>query len=262
MLYCSINGKQTNQLSVKNRGFSYGDGLFTTGKISHGNIEMLPLHINRLSEGCIKLKIEQPNMIELSEELKEVSRSYSKAVIKVVITAGEGGRGYSRVGTSSPSVIISVSAFPEHYDQWQQEGINLGVSSLQLGINPMLSGLKHLNRLEQVLIRQDLDNRIEDDVVVTNVNGHIIETSCANLFWLIDGQLYTPNINHSGVAGLVRDNVLANMPNVTLGDFVLTDVEQAQAMFICNSVMGIVPVKTFNGKLLSLEKLSGIQLVK
>ncbi len=262
MLYCSINGKQISQVSVKNRGFSYGDGLFTTGKILNGSVEMLSLHINRLSVGCNKLKIDQPNMIALSDELQNIARSFVKAVIKVVITAGEGGRGYSRIGCNSPTVIISVSTFPEHYDEWQLKGINLGISTLQLGINPMLSGLKHLNRLEQVLIRQELDNRIEDDVLVTNINGHIIETSCANLFWLIDGQFYTPNINHSGVAGLVRDNVLANMPNVTLGDFVLTDIEQAQAMFICNSVMGIVPVKTFNGKLLSLEKLSGIQIVK
>ncbi|MCJ8321465.1 MAG: aminodeoxychorismate lyase [Colwellia sp.] len=262
MLYCSINGKQTNQLSVKDRSISYGDGLFTTGKITNGNIEMLPLHINRLRQGCIKLKIEQPNLNELNDELQEIARCYNKAVIKIVITAGEGGRGYSRIGTSSPTIIISVSAFPERYELWQQNGINLGVSSLQLGISPMLSGIKHLNRLEQVLIRQELDNRAEDDLLVTNIYGHVIETSCANLFWLIDDQIYTPDISHSGVAGLVRDKILANIPNVRLGDFILTDVEKAQAMFICNSVMGIVPVKTFNGKLLSLEKLSGIQSVK
>lgn len=261
MLYCSINGKQVKQLSLKNRGFSYGDGLFTTGKISNGCVEMLSLHINRLIDGCIKLKIKQPNMNELSEELQKVACSYTKAVIKVVITAGEGGRGYSRIGTSPPTVVISVSAYPEHYDLWRKNGINLGISTLQLGINPMLSGLKHLNRLEQVLIREELDNRVEDDLLVTNINGNIIETSCANLFWLTNGQLYTPNITHSGVAGLVRDKLLANMPNVTLDDFVLSDVEQAQAMFICNSVMGIVPIKTFNGKLLSLDKLSDIQSI-
>jgi 4-amino-4-deoxychorismate lyase len=261
VLYCSINGKQVKQLSVKNRGFSYGDGLFTTGKISNGCVEMLPLHITRLIDGCIKLKIEQPNMNELKNELQKIACSYTKAVIKVVITAGEGGRGYSRLGTSSPTVVISVSAYPEHYPLWKKNGINLGISSLQLGINPMLSGLKHLNRLEQVLIREELDNRVEDDLLVTNINGHIIETSCANLFWIIDGQYYTPNITHSGVAGLVRANILINIPNVILDDFVLSDVEQAQSMFICNSVMGIVPIKTFNGKLLSIDKLLDIQSI-
>jgi len=262
VLYCSINGKQINQLSVKERGFSYGDGLFTTAKINDGNIEMLSMHIKRLKEGCLKLKIELPNLNKLNEELQVVASSYNKAVIKVVITAGQGGRGYSRLGTSSPTVIISVSEFPEHYELWQQNGINLGVSSLQLGINPMLSGLKHLNRLEQVLIRQELDNKPEDDLLVTNFQGHIIETSCANLFWLIDEQFYTPEIRLSGVAGLVRDKILLNLPNVKLGEFILSDIEKAQAMFICNSVMGIVPVKTFNGKLLSLEKLSVIQSLK
>jgi 4-amino-4-deoxychorismate lyase len=254
VLYSSINGQPIDLLSVRNRGFNYGDGLFTTAKIFNGEIEMLTEHLQRLDDGCVFLKIPMVSISELSQELKTVALSYSKAVIKIIITAGEGGRGYSRIGTSSPTVIISVSAFPEHYENWQKNGINLGISQLQLGINPMLGNIKHLNRLEQVLIRQELDHRDEDEILVTNINGLVIETSGANVFWLTNDKLYTPNISHSGVAGLMRAKILSNKPNTIIKDFTLEDLQQVQAMFICNSVMGIVPIKIFNGKLLSIDK--------
>jgi 4-amino-4-deoxychorismate lyase len=118
----------------------------------------------------------------------------------------------------------------------------------------MLGNIKHLNRLEQVLIRQELDHRDEDEILVTNINGLVIETSGANVFWLTNDKLYTPNISHSGVAGLMRAKILSNRPNTIIKDFTLEDLQQVQAMFICNSVMGIVPIKIFNGKLLSIDK--------
>ncbi len=259
MLYCSIDGQQQELLSVKNRGFSYGDGLFTTAKIVNGKVEMLPQHLQRLIDGCEQLNIPAINFDQLRQELKQVASSFTKAVIKVVITSGEGGRGYSRLGVGPATVVISVTAFPEHYDNWQQTGINLATSKLQLGLNPMLTGIKHLNRLEQVLIRQELDQRSEDDLLVTNINDHIIETSCANIFWLIDERLYSPKIISSGVAGLMRAALLEKLPNTVIKDFVLADLQQAQAMFICNSVMGIVPIKRFNGKLLAVDKINQFQ---
>jgi len=254
MLYCSINGEKTSQLPVNDRGFSYGDGLFTTAKIVNGKVEMLALHLKRLVDGCHHLNIEFKQANQLKDELMQVALSFSTAVIKVVITAGKGGRGYSRTGTGEPTVVISVSAFPEHYQHWQKLGINLGISSLKLGINPMLAGIKHLNRLEQVFIRQELDQKVEDDILVSNINGDIVETSCANIFWLIEDEIYTPKISHSGVAGLMRESIISVVPKVIIDHFTLDNIEKAQAMFICNSVMGIVPIKTFNGKLLSLDK--------
>jgi 4-amino-4-deoxychorismate lyase len=259
VLYCSINGLQVNLLSVKNRGLNYGDGLFTTAKIFNGEIEMLDHHLQRLEDGCAWLNIPMVSLSELTQELKAVALPHLKAVIKIVITAGEGGRGYSRIGISPPSVIINISSFPEHYDYWQTKGINLGISQLQLGVNPMLGGLKHLNRLEQVLIRQELDQRDEDDLLVTNIDGYVVESSCANVFWLIDGKLNTPKISSSGIAGLMRAKILAKMPETIIKDFTINDLEQVQAMFICNSVMGIVPIEIFNGKRLSLDKVNSFK---
>lgn len=256
MLFCSVNGQETDKVAVNDRGFAYGDGIFTTAKIHLGEIQLLSQHINRLVSGCSALNINFSNSNELIEQLKAIAKQFSEAVLKVMISAGSGGRGYSRIGTTEPTVVISVSSFPAHYHQWQQTGINLGISELKLGINPMLNGMKHLNRLEQVFIRQELDQRAEDDILVSNINGHIIETSSSNIFWRKENQLFTPKIENSGVSGLMREALLMQYPNTLVDDFSLSELSQAQSIFICNCVMGVVPIKMFNGKLLTIEALA------
>ena len=182
MLYCSVNYQAVTNISCQNRGLAYGDGIFTTGKVVNGQLELLPQHLKRLQNACKGLGLKAPNFTELSDNIKKSVKNYPLAVLKVMITAGVGGRGYSREGIEKPTIIISVFNFPKHYIHWQQKGIHLGISELQLGLNPMLAGIKHLNRLEQVLIRQELDKRVEDDLLITDINGDIIETSCANVF--------------------------------------------------------------------------------
>ena len=212
MLYCSINGQQTDQLSIADRGLAYGDGIFTTAKIHHGQVEMLEQHIKRLKSSCQRLGIEGLNFNRLKEELSQLALTYPLAVLKVLISAGQGGRGYSRIGVNTPTVIISSFDFPLFYVKWQQQGIWVGDSQTQLGINPLLAGIKHLNRLEQVFVRKELDSRVEDDLLVYNINNRLVESSSSNVFWFKGQELYTPKITDAGVAGLMRDAVLKHKP--------------------------------------------------
>lgn len=245
MLYCSINGQQTTSLSVTDRGFAYGDGLFTTAKIAAGKIALLPEHINRLRTGSEQLALMGIDFNSLTAELEQLAQHYELAVLKVVISAGSGGRGYSRIGAEQPTVVISIFDFPQHYITWQKQGISLGVSEQRLGLNPMLSGLKHLNRLEQVLLRAELDQTKFDDLVVLNIKNEVVETTCANLFWFNAGTLYTTQIDDAGVAGLMRASILAKYPQTVIKKADLAELLTAQEIFICNSVMGIVPVQLF-----------------
>jgi 4-amino-4-deoxychorismate lyase len=245
MLYCSINGHKTTSLSITDRAFAYGDGLFTTAKISAGKVELLSEHINRLRTGSEKLGLIDCDFNALRTELELLAQQYALAVLKVVISAGSGGRGYSRIGAEQPTVVISVFDFPEHYLAWQKQGISLGISEQRLGLNPMLGGIKHLNRLEQVLLRRELDKTDFDDLLVRNVNDNVIETTCANIFWLKDDILFTSKIEYSGVAGLMRAAILAKYPQTTIKKATLAELLSAQEIFICNSVMGIVPVQLF-----------------
>ena len=264
MLYSSVNGQQTNTISISDRAFAYGDGFFTTAKILNGKVELLELHIQRLQHSCKKLAITPPNFEKIRQELVEVAKLHQLAVLKVVISAGQGGRGYSRLGISgangiSANVVISVSDFPLHYEQWAKLGIEIGISEHRLGINPMLSGIKHLNRLEQVLVRAELDLRAEDDLLVLNIDNQVIESSCANIFWFVGEQLFTPEIKSSGVAGLMRDVVLSSRNDVQVVSVSVSEVSKCTAMFICNSVMGIVPVIKFEQRKLSIEPVSSVR---
>lgn len=254
MYFQSVNGKQVSQISINDRGLAYGDGIFTTAKILNGQVEFLQQHIKRLITGCSLLKITGVDFDELISNLINTTKKFDLAVLKVVITSGEGGRGYSRVGVSKPNVIIKITEFPVKYIEWQKKGISLADSSIKLGINPMFVGLKHLNRLEQVLIRDELDQTVYDDMLVYNINEHVIETTCANVFWFESNKLFTPEIKSSGVAGILRAEILRKYPTTHIIQAVQSDIMKAQSIFITNSIMEIVPVANYAGTALDIDQ--------
>jgi 4-amino-4-deoxychorismate lyase len=259
MKFCLVNGRQQNQIDIENRGLAYGDGLFTTAKIVDGKIQYLSSHVQRLLVGCEKLALIAPNTVELTKQLRVVATQYDLAVLKVIIIAGSGGRGYARSTEKKNELIIMVHDYPTHYDELAIEGVTLGNSRQQMGINPMLSGLKHLNRLEQVLLRQELTNSKEDDLVVTNVNDEVIEATSANLFFWLNGQLCTPDVTNSGVNGIMRQTILQKYPEILIKKVTVADLASSPAMFICNCVMGVMPVKNYNGQNLSITLSQGIR---
>lgn len=255
MNYCSINGQEKTELSIIDRGLSYGDGIFTTAKISNGKVVLLDQHIDRLVSGCNRLQVAKLNSKDLYQQLSNVAKAYEKATLKVIITAGSGGRGYSRVGLSQDAynTIIMVSDFPHYYDKLSTQGITLGNSQHKLGSNPMISGIKHLNRLEQVLLRAELDQRCEDDLIVMNENEQVVEATSSNVFYWLDNCLCTPKLTTSGVNGLIRQAIIAHNPETKIRTTTLSDLSVAQGLFICNSLMGIMPVKTYNNRQLSIN---------
>lgn len=252
MLFLSINGQEDQNISSADRAFNYGDGLFTTAKVYQGKIDYLDKHIARLQQGCEKLFIHGVDFKWLKQHVAEVASTHSSAVLKMVISAGQGGRGYSRQGIGQPNVVVSVYKFPQHFKILQSQGIRLGVASTMLGLNPQLAGIKHLNRLEQVLIRHELDNRREDDLLVLNIHQDIIEASSANVFYQRGNKWYTPDLLFSGVNGIIRQEILKNNTEVTVKKDKIGVLDDVTAMFICNCVFGIVPVKCFNNTELDL----------
>lgn len=252
MKFCLVNGIEQNQIDIENRGLAYGDGLFTTAKVVDGRIQYLSSHVQRLLVGCERLALTAPSRVELTEQLIQVTKQYNLAVLKVIITAGSGGRGYARSTDSKNDLIIMIHDYPKYYDELAIEGITLGDSKQKMGISPMLSGLKHLNRLEQVLLRQELTNTKEDDLVVTNINDEVIEATSANLFFWLDGKLCTPDVTSSGVNGIMRQTILQKHPDTLIKKVTLAELASSPAMFICNCVMGVMPVKHYNGQSLSI----------
>lgn len=232
------------------RAFAYGDGHFTTAKIQSGQVAYLDQHIERLIKANEQLKLPECDWSLLKEHLIDVASYHEQAVVKVMITAGEGGRGYSRVGIKQCNVYVSVSTFPLHYLAWQEQGISIGFSEFKLASHTALVGLKHLNRIEQVMIRAELDDSEFQELIVCDHNGYIIEASCANLFWYKNDQWHTPKLASSGIEGIIRKSLIEQLkPEVQ--HFTCDDIADIESMFVCNSVMGIVPIKSLNSTALS-----------
>ncbi|VFS38394.1 putative aminodeoxychorismate lyase [Yokenella regensburgei] len=148
-----------------------------------------------------------------------------------------------------PSRILSTSPAPAHYSRWQEEGITLALSPVQVGRNPLLAGLKHLNRLEQVLIRAHLEQTDADEALVLDSDGWVTECCAANVFWRAGDTVFTPRLDQAGVNGIMRQHCLALLAQsryrVVEVHARIEAVRQADEVCICNALMPIVPVNTF-----------------
>lgn len=250
-----INGCQQDMLAASDRATQFGDGCFTTARIIDGKVSLLAAHLQRLQDTCQKLLISFEKWPELQREMEMLAAAHTRGVLKVIISRGSGGRGYSGANCHSASRILSVSAWPAHYDCWREQGITLALSPVRLGRNPMLAGLKHLNRLEQVLIRSHLEQTDADEALVLDSEGWVTECCAANVFWRKDDVVYTPRMDQAGVNGIMRQfcmRMLAQSPFQIVEVYAREeDVMQADEMIVCNALMPVVPVRACGDRMLS-----------
>ena len=241
-----VNGLPQTHISLGDRSFQYGDGCFTTIKTKKGELEHWQAHVERM-EACLKtLHIPFPDWSQVFDWVMKAVLNDELAGIKIHISRGTGGRGYSPSCIEGPVVTISNFAFPSHYSSWQENGVPLGVCEIRLGIQPLLAGHKHNNRIEQVLAKAEIEGTEFTDAVTLNVQNHVIETTMANLFWVKDKKVYTPDLSLSGVAGVMRRKVLeflqTNGYPVQVATFELSDLLNADEVLMCNSLLGVAPV--------------------
>lgn len=241
-----VNGQQQQHIEIADRAFQYGDGCFTTMAFRSGRLELFDAHINRLKLACKTLYIDFDQWSELESCIIDSLKSDADCVVKVMITRGVGGRGYSPEGAVNPSFIITHHSIPANYILWQTDGIKLTISPITLACQPLLAGIKHLNRLEQVLVKHALAQTGYDDAVVCDTQQKIIESSVGNLFWFKDSTWYTSDLSESGVEGVMRNLILDVMLEKGIKcQVVKQDVSalfKAQQLFVCNSLMMLVPV--------------------
>ncbi|MGB0893562.1 MAG: aminodeoxychorismate lyase [Parashewanella sp.] len=247
-----INSQQGELISIQDRGLAYGDGFFATMRVNPlGEILFLESHLARLSQAAFRLKMKhasgwwQPSN-QLVTHLKSLAQSNPNRGLKLIITRGVSGRGYQPASDFTACEIISVFSIPAHYQHWQCSGIKLANSTVALASQPLLAGIKHLNRLEQVLIKSFPLPQGFDDWLVYDYQQRLIESSMANIFLFIDGKWLTPKISHAGVAGVMRENTIYGLAELGF-DVAVTDVYQDQIMnashaVISNSLFGLVDV--------------------
>jgi len=247
-----INGKNTTPLSVLDRGLHYGDGLFETMLVKDATIQYLHDHYNRLHEGCCRLGIGCPSYNSFKSECVQLLGELTSGVIKVIVTRGDTARGY-RYGSDQKTNRIFILYPPVQYPQqnWLS-GVKLRVCQTYLGRNDQLAGLKHLNRLEQVLARAEWTDPSYAEGIMLDQIGNVIEGTMSNLFMVEKGQLITADLSECGVAGILRKNVIdsaqtAQIP-LRIENFPVQRLLCADEVFICNSVIGIWPVNAISNQ--------------
>lgn len=256
-----VNGEKSVVISVTDRGLQYGHGLFETIAIKHGQPQYWDQHMVRLVHGCERLLIKPPDPGLLKKETRHflnevVADSPKKAVLKIIYTAGESERGYKPPEMSLPNRILSISDWPNYPDQNNQTGVVVRFCDIHLGSNEQLAGVKHLNRLEQVLARSEWDDPEIAEGLILDRRGQVIEGTMSNVFFVKNDTLCTPDLSFCGVAGVMRDIVVELAKqigiNVYISDFSPADILQADEVFLTNSLIEIWPVQ----KILSEETVS------
>lgn len=245
-----VNGKPADHISVYDRGLAYGDGFFETILVKDNKPSLLNYHLERMAEAASAFAIPLDSD-QVKEELARFCQlnSVPRAVVKVVISRGRGGRGYSPAAQPNPIRILSLHPSPQ--SEWQDNklAIRVGISSVALSAQPRLAGLKHLNRLEQVLAKQEVDQQNQwDDALVLDEKKHLIEATSANLFLIKGGEVFTPKLECCGVKGCVRRLLLDRLEsdlNIKIYEkkLKLSELKSADEIFLTNSVAGVIPVK-------------------
>ena len=242
-----VNGKPGNLISIRDRGLLYGDGVFRTLRASGGQALHWPLHYQKLRHDCTRLGIACPDFALLSAELNDLLKRHPDGVIKVIVTRGEGTRGYAPAAHVDPTHGWDVFPFPDYPADWAITGIKVRLCQLRLGLQPRLAGIKHLNRLENVLAAGEWNDADIAEGLLMDAAGNVIAGTRSNLFVVAQDKLITPELTRCGVAGVQRDRVLAwakqrNMP-LQVRDVSLDEVLHADELFLVNSIIVLWPLR-------------------
>jgi len=196
-------------VTVEDRGLQYGDGLFETISCIDGSPRWLALHLARLQLGCRRLQLPFDDFAALGAEVAARAAGQGQCLMKLILTRGSARRrGYRPTGEETPTSILTQHEWPSQ--PWSAaQGFRVATSSVRLGINPLLAGLKHLNRLEQVLAQNAMRHAPLEEVLMLSSAGDVIGGSMSNVFFADRSGLFTPALTDCGVAGIMRQLVCA-----------------------------------------------------
>ncbi|MCU7931346.1 MAG: aminodeoxychorismate lyase [Candidatus Thiodiazotropha sp. (ex Codakia rugifera)] len=254
-----INGIPGDQVPLSDRGLQYGDGLFETLAVINGQPGLWQRHMARLSRGEQVLGFPPSDKQLLKQEALSLCACHERAVLKIILTRGSGGRGYRPPLSTDPRRILTLHPWPEYPHEWFAKGIRLGICHTRVSLNRQLAGLKHLNRLEQVLARSEWQDPAIAESLMLDDRERVISGTQSNLFMIQGETILTPDLSQAGISGVVRELVIEQAEQLALPvqitDLVLDDFQQADALFVTNSLMGICPVAILDQRRFNIEKI-------
>lgn len=247
-----LDGVSAESLPLPDRGLDFGDGLFETVLLVRGQPLYFNLHLQRLERGLLGLGF--PDCVSLvKSQVASILQSHSfstMVAMRVTITRGTGPRGYAPPDVTTPRIIITCSNLSDDHYRQIAFPARLSLAEIRWGCQPSLAGLKHLNRLEQVMAAAEKEKAGVDEVVMSGQDGNIISVSSGNIFLYTDGALITPDLTECGVSGTRRQLILESLaPALGLSTCVTRvseeQLQQSDEVFYCNALVGMRPVAKY-----------------
>lgn len=245
-----FNGEAVEPSLARHRGFTYGDGVFRTCLIYESQVIDMQQQIERARSDAARLNLSGIHPDRLAAEARGLAAGQPRAVLKIMLLRAGGERGYRSSAEQADRLLCRYAA-PEFPVTFWEQGVRAVPTGFQLAAQPALAGIKHLNRLEQVLASRNLPADAAEGIVNDEL-GRPLSGTRTNLFWVAGGQLRTPALERCGVAGVVRDKVIAAAAQLRLPLRVAPgswqELDEADEAFLTNSVIGIWPLASLGDR--------------
>ncbi len=261
-----LNGQYLDEtearISAIDRGLWYGDGVFETLRAYEGRFFKLRNHMQRLSRGLQTLQIEAdindiPNVLENLLRMNHLSDAYAR----VTITRGVCEQGLLPTGCGNPTVLVYVSNLRRIPRRLYREGVDIHISKRRNTRSAEDSEIKSISFLPNLLARMETPEGFYDSLLL-NHSGYITECTTSNIFFIKDGRLHTPSLESGILKGITRQTVieLADRRGIQVeeGLYTVADLLQAEEVFITNTIIEILPVRTVAGKTFSVGEITGL----
>lgn len=247
-----INGVASESIAANDRGLQYGDGVFRTLRVAGGTALHWQRHYAKLAHDCAALDIRCPEPDLLASELARLADRQTDGVAKIIVTRGEGARGYAVTPAAPATRILSMHPVPDYPSAWAGQGVKVHLCRLRLSIQPRLAGVKHLNRLENVLARGEWNDPAIAEGLLLDSADNVIEGVMSNLFISEGETLVTPDLRHCGVAGVQRERILerAAAQGVTcrVEPISLERLLRADEAMLVNSIIELWAIREIEGR--------------
>lgn len=260
--YFSLDGQHlTDSLPLdllNDRGLAYGHGLFETILLHDSKLPLLERHLTRLEKDStlLNIPIEYDNIANyldlFVDQLK--AQSITQGIVKVIVTAGQGGRGYQSPGIVQPYIICSYSNMPAGIKEFRNTPIKIRCCEHRLPENQTLAGIKHLNRLDQILARSEWNDDCYTEGLMFTQSNHLIEAVSANVFVKSkSGGWITPSLDLAGIAGVMRSLMIEEIfpacdISVAVSQITMEELSDCQSLLLCNSIKGLATAKSIHNK--------------
>ena len=249
---CLVDGEIATSIPTDDRGLQYGDGLFETIAAPGGNIELLQEHLERLDSGAKKLGFAAIDLIALEGDVWQLVDPNEDQIIKIIVTRGSSSRGYSPAKNATTRRIVSTHAWPVRDQALPHDGIRAITCETRLPDDPLLAGIKSLNRVHQVLAAGEVAGSGDNEGIMLDATGRVVCGTMSNVFVVKNQNLKTPALERCGVAGVMRDQILRVAAKLgidtDIGSVERTELADADEIFVTNSVIGLWPVGKLDGR--------------